>query len=436
MKQRLLRRVAFAGIALLVTLGCGVIGFIDNPAPLSGPSYWAGATGVAQPTVTVFLGTTTPVIVTVPATTMPTGPITVTTTPGLPLIGFTVSDPLSTPYYRTGTFYMNSDVYVGGPDGLVFRITGHETQPSPQNDNATYHFVTIRVTNYIDEAVIVPVSDVFFIRRVTQGSDVIMGRWVAQNEPLIARSLPAYETQQLNPLPTDESRDFILGFVVPNGEVQELGMMTDWNRPVEGGLPIWFFMEDDPLGPFADAVQPVPPTPVVLDDSGTQNGGGSGEPGSGAGRWPTTGIVTRGFGCQELYTGIDGAGFGCPADRPWFHNGVDVANTSGTLIWSPVDGAMAYAGPDTGGADCTTLPGSNPPHAGLGNYQRVSDGSTLHYLGHLRDFLVMGGSVATGQPIAEMGSTGCSTGTHLHWMVYENGTLVNPAIWAGPGPSP
>jgi murein DD-endopeptidase MepM/ murein hydrolase activator NlpD len=70
----------------------------------------------------------------------------------------------------------------------------------------------------------------------------------------------------------------------------------------------------------------------------------------------------------------------------------------------------------------------------LGNYQRVSGGGTLHYLGHLSGFLVTSGSVTTGQNVAEMGSTGCSTGNHLHWTLYQNSSLIDPALWAGPGP--
>ena len=263
------RKLLFGGLFLLTTLGCGVIGFIENPTPLTGPSYWAAETGTPAPTVTVYLGMSTPVYADTPVpaliTTTPewttvtpvflstptpywvtTTPVyitetpqpPVTTTPGLPMIGYTTPEPLETPYYRVGTFYMNSDVYVGGPDGLVFRITGHETQPSPNNDEAVYHFITIHVTNYTGEEAIVPVSDVFFIRRVEQDGTLLAGRWVPQNEPLIARSLPAYETQQLDPILPDGERDFTLGFVIPNGDVRELGLITDWNRPVEGGLPV------------------------------------------------------------------------------------------------------------------------------------------------------------------------------------------------------
>jgi hypothetical protein len=52
---------AFIGLLLVTGLGCGMIGFIESPALLGGPSYWAAETATPVPTVTVFLGTSTPV---------------------------------------------------------------------------------------------------------------------------------------------------------------------------------------------------------------------------------------------------------------------------------------------------------------------------------------------------------------------------------------
>ncbi len=437
-----------AGLLLVAGLSCGVIGFVENVSPLNGPIYWVAATSTPVPTVTIFLGMATAVYPDTPAPgviTLPADWLTVpasitetpvppwTTTPGLPLIGYTTPVPTETPYYRVGTFFMYSDVYVGGPAGVVFRLVGHETQPSPREETATYHFITVRVTNHTPGPLVIPASDLFFIRRVIRGEEIVTGRWVPQNEPLVARSLPAYETQQLELLPPDGERDLVLGFVVPDGDVREVGLITEWNRPVEGGLPVWFYLESDPLGPFIEADRPLPPTPAILDD-GSAYGGGI--PGSGVGMWPTTGSVSRGFGCYAFFTGVDGAGFGCPSGRPWFHNGVDIANVQGTLVWSPIDATMHYAGPNSGGPDCSDIAGSLPPHEGLGNYQRLGDGGTLHYFGHLSDFLVMAGGVNAGQYVAEMGSTGCSTGSHLHWTVYQGGSLIDPAVWAGPGPNP
>ena len=476
--RRLATFVWAGGCLLLAGLGCGGVGFISGLAPLTGPSYWAAETTTPLPTVTVFLGTTTPVYADTPVpgqvtttpdwttvtatpilppptatpfgfvatpfwvTTTPfviteTPPPPVTTTPGLPMIGFSTPVPQTTPYYRVGTFYMHSDVYIGGPRGLALRLTNHETAASPNQAAAVYHYLTVRVTNHSLEEVRVPLADLFFVRRVVDGDTTLSGRWTAQTEPLRARGLPAYELQQLTPIPPAGVGEFVLGFVLPQGEVPEVGLITDWSRPVEGGLPIWFYLSDDPLGPFNDAFQPPPPTAVVLDDDDTQAGGGGddGGPGGSGGQWPTTGLISRGFGCADSFTGIDGAGFGCPPERPWFHNGVDIANVSGTLIWAPVDGTLLYAGPNSDGPDCSAMPGSQPPHEGLGNYQRLGDGQTLHYFGHLSQFRQTTGSVTAGQAVAEMGSSGCSTGSHLHWTMYREGQLVDPALWAGPGPA-
>src|SRR5690606_31274094 len=218
------------------------------------------------------------------------------------------------------------------------------------------------------------------------GDERVTGRWTAQNEPLIARGLPSYDAQQLDPLQAGESREYVVGFVVPDGEVGELGLMTNWNMPLEGGLPIWFYLEDDPLGPFVDAQQPPPPTPIVLDETGTFAGGVIDTPGPVVGRWPTTGTITRGFGCHEYDTGIDGAGWRRPEQQHGFIIGVEMDNSTCTAIVSPVNGAMQYACPTSAGPDCSPISGSEAPNEGLGNYQRVSSGGTLQYFGQVSSF--------------------------------------------------
>jgi murein DD-endopeptidase MepM/ murein hydrolase activator NlpD len=275
---------------------------------------------------------------------------------------------------------------------------------------------------------VVPLSDLAFIRTSEGATQRVTGRWQPQNEPLLAQNLPLAASVLATPIPSQGERMVTLGITAPTGQVTEVGLLTNWQN--DAAQPIWFLLADDPTGPHQDAVQPPPPTPVVL---GMEHGGGSGS-GDGQGMWPTMGFITRGYGCHEFFTGIDGTGFGCPAAMPWFHNGVDIANVAGTAVWSPVDGTMVYAGPNSGGADCAHLAGSEAPHEGLGNYQRIEGAGTTHYLGHLQSFSVVGGGVSAGQEVAGMGSTGCSTGPHLHWMVYANGQLVDPAAWAGPGP--
>ncbi len=482
----------FISLLLLAGLACSQMSLMGGTEALSGQAYWTNATNTPLPTQTVFLGMTTPVypptpvpaVITTepewttvtatsnpswePPTATPFGDLTATpywvtttpvwitetplppwtTTPELPMIGFTTPVPADTPYYRVGTFYLHQDVYIDGPQSLVFRVTNWSNSLNPDNPAEIYLLIDVTVKNRSGRETAVAISDLFFIREVQTAEGVIRGVWLPKNDPLTSQGLPTYEEQlltadgQLLRLAGGEERDYILGFILPNSTVQEIGLVTDWRRGVNGGVPIWFYLQEDPLAPFLEpctpyipGCEPLPPTPIVYDENGTYGGTG-GTPPPGIGVWPTNGSVTRGYGCNEYYTGIDGSGFGCPPEQPWFHNGIDIANSAGNPIYSPIDGEMIFASFNPLAPDCSDIPGSQPPHQGLGNYQRITDGLTHHYLGHLSSFLTTSGSVTTGQNVSLMGSTGCSTGAHLHWIVYDNGNLVDPAMWAGPGPPP
>lgn len=115
------------------------------------------------------------------------------------------------------------------------------------------------------------------------------------------------------------------------------------------------------------------------------------------GTWikPTNGRLTSPYGWRNL-----GAG-------PEFHYGVDLANATGTPIWAAADGVVSYAA----------------PLSSYGNVVIVThsiDGQiyTTVYA-HLSAFNVsVGQEVTQGQQIAAMGSTGRSTGPHLHFEVH------------------
>ncbi len=95
-----------------------------------------------------------------------------------------------------------------------------------------------------------------------------------------------------------------------------------------------------------------------------------------------------------------------------FHNGVDIAAPSGTPIRACDDGKVIRAG--WMGATGKTVIIDH------------GDGWSTSY-GHCSSIYVSTGQVVTaGQTIAGVGTTGLSTGNHLHWMVYRNGTPVNP----------
>lgn len=95
-----------------------------------------------------------------------------------------------------------------------------------------------------------------------------------------------------------------------------------------------------------------------------------------------------------------------------FHGGIDVAIPTGTRVNSAADGVVTFAG----------------RKGGYGNLVIVQhpDGRETRY-GHLNQILVsVGDSVSGGQEVAKSGSTGKSTGPHLHFEIRENGQVVNP----------
>ncbi|MEM9417208.1 MAG: M23 family metallopeptidase [Bacteroidota bacterium] len=100
---------------------------------------------------------------------------------------------------------------------------------------------------------------------------------------------------------------------------------------------------------------------------------------------------------------------------PHFHSGLDIAARKGTPIYAPGDGVVKLAKKGFSG--------------GYGNYVLIAHGYgfTTRYC-HMQDFTVTSGQkVRRGQCIGYVGSTGRSTGPHLHYEVRKNNKLVNPA---------
>lgn len=97
-----------------------------------------------------------------------------------------------------------------------------------------------------------------------------------------------------------------------------------------------------------------------------------------------------------------------------FHHGVDLAAPSGTPIYATRSGVVNTASYEAGGA---------------GNYVSIDhkDGYSSIYM-HMTRYVVYAGQyVYAGQVIGYCGSTGASTGPHLHFGIYYNGSSVNPA---------
>ena len=70
-------------------------------------------------------------------------------------------------------------------------------------------------------------------------------------------------------------------------------------------------------------------------------------------------------------------------------------------------------------------------HPSYGNYVRIDHGDGYSSLyAHLASISVsMGQSVSQGQSLGIMGTTGTSTGVHLHFEIHQNGSLVDPASY-------
>ena len=94
------------------------------------------------------------------------------------------------------------------------------------------------------------------------------------------------------------------------------------------------------------------------------------------------------------------------------HKGVDIAGKQGSEVLAVATGVVTRAGPASGYGNLVEI------NHGNGYYTRY---------GHNEDVLVaVGETVTRGQPIALMGSTGRSTGPHVHFEVLRNGQQVNP----------
>ena len=148
--------------------------------------------------------------------------------------------------------------------------------------------------------------------------------------------------------------------------------------------------------------------------------------------------LTQAFGCTAF---PELSGFDCPNERPWFHSGVDLAAARGTPLLAVMEGIVTYVGPSSGTRECT-FPGAEPPRYNLGWMVQVR---VLDATGHLGPYTVkyghtiigseqvqVGDHVQPGQVLARMGSTGCSTGPHVHFMVQDqSGRFLDPFNFIG-----
>ena len=97
------------------------------------------------------------------------------------------------------------------------------------------------------------------------------------------------------------------------------------------------------------------------------------------------------------------------------HEGIDIAAPIGTPIWAAAAGTVIYAG----------------WLSGYGSLVLVDHGNGLAtaYAHASAILVVLGQQVSQGETIALVGSTGHSTGPHLHFEVRINGVAVDPLLY-------
>lgn len=154
---------------------------------------------------------------------------------------------------------------------------------------------------------------------------------------------------------------------------------------------------------------------------------------------PLAGVPTNGV-CHDEAVVTTRAGWQCIARMPWpvrgpvskryggpaVHKGLDIAAPLGTPIICPRDGVVVDAGCGTAWDPAGTY--------GLYVCVQHSNGIETLYAHLSRQHVVIGQEVEVGDVLGEVGSTGKSTGDHLHFEVRVRGQLVDPrAVLRGEG---
>ncbi|MFQ5693507.1 MAG: M23 family metallopeptidase, partial [Nitrospinota bacterium] len=121
--------------------------------------------------------------------------------------------------------------------------------------------------------------------------------------------------------------------------------------------------------------------------------------------WPVKGWVTSGFGRRtSVFTG-----------RKMFHAGIDIVARKGTPILAPADGVVIKSGRESGYGKIIKV--------------RHLQGIVTRYAHNHKNLVRVGQRVRRGQILGTVGSSGRSTGPHLHYEVRVNGVAVNPRLY-------
>ena len=132
---------------------------------------------------------------------------------------------------------------------------------------------------------------------------------------------------------------------------------------------------------------------------------------NGSFRRPNAARVSTIFGVRRYYNGVFA--------KDYYHRGVDYAGGYGSIVVAPAAGRVALIGLESQGFRVH------------GNTIGIDHGQgVLSIFLHLSRIDVRQGDfVQAGQRIGSVGSTGASTGPHLHWGLYVHGFAVDPVPW-------
>ena len=118
--------------------------------------------------------------------------------------------------------------------------------------------------------------------------------------------------------------------------------------------------------------------------------------------WPTKGFITSGFGrrVDPIDEGSD------------YHTGVDISAPYGSPVRAPAEGLVVFCGWQQGYGNCVAI---------------THGGGIVTRFAHLSKILTKPGlNVKRWQKIGQVGTSGRTTGSHLHYEVLHNGQPVNP----------
>jgi hypothetical protein len=345
----------------------------------------------------------------------------------------------------SNTFYLGQDVRIGELKLTLRSYTRSEAIPNSGGQIA--HIFVFDVRNEGTEPLNIQWPLQIFVREVERDGEVTAGNWWQTWRSEQAAGIPRWDPA-MGELQAGEQRMVTVAIEGPPGNAHAAGFTPD---PTGGqrrdnlgnaAYVLWFLPHEDPycagentVGPSVQgdggAVYPKPLQSTPQARYGYFTG------------WPvprgsTQVHLTQAFGCTDF---PELTGFDCPNDRPWFHTGIDLASARGTPLLSVMEGIVTYVGPSSGTRECT-FPGAEPPRYNLGwmVQVRVVDatgrpGPYVVKYGHAivgSEQVQVGDRVRPGQVLARMGSTGCSTGVHLHFMVQDqSGRFLDPFNFIG-----